>query len=88
MAKQFLEKRLASCVKFLPINSVYRWKGTIEKSSEILLFIDSIQENFDAINNIVKQLHSYETYNLVLIPITKTTQDVLSWLKEEIENTN
>lgn len=78
-----LEKKLAVCIKTMPINSTYRWKGKIEKSNEILLVIDSIEEHFDNVSLAVKALHSYETYNLSMITISKTTEDILSWITAE-----
>ncbi len=84
VAEELLEKRLAACIKFTPIKSTYRWKNRIEKSSEILLMIDSVEENFVKIQVLLEKIHSYETFNLSLVKIDKTTDGVLSWLREEI----
>lgn len=79
-----LEKQLAVCVKTLPTSSTYRWKGKIEKSNEILLIIDSVEENFDHVSLAVKALHSYETYNLSMVTVSKTTDGILSWMMDEL----
>ena len=84
VAEQLLEKKLVSCVKFLPTNSVYRWKGKVEKANEILLIIDSVESKFDGIKTLLEKIHSYETFNLSMVKISKTTDQVLSWMKDEI----
>ncbi len=83
ITNSLLEKQLAVCIKTLPTSSTYRWKGEIEKSNEILLIIDSVEENFDHVSLAVKALHSYETYNLSMVTMSKTTDDILSWIAAE-----
>lgn len=84
IAQQLLTKRLAACVKSISTKSAYRWKGKIEKASEVLLIIDSFDKYFDEIQLLVQELHSYETFNLSMVTITKTTDDIMTWLAEEI----
>ncbi|HRJ06841.1 MAG TPA: divalent-cation tolerance protein CutA [Candidatus Saccharibacteria bacterium] len=75
-----LEKRLAACVKQVPVSSTFHWEGKIQHSSEILLMIDSSEENFDLINKIVAKLHSYDQYVLTAVPISRTTPAVNAWI--------
>jgi len=84
VAKKLLEKRLAACVKFVPTNSTYRWKGKIESASEILLIIESIVGNFEEIQAVLEKIHSYETFNLTMVSVEKTTEKVQKWLENEI----
>ncbi len=85
ITNSLLEKRLISCAKKLPISSTFLWKGKIEKSKEVLLIMDSIEENFAKIQAEVKKLHSYETFVLTSIPINQTTQSVKDWMKSELK---
>ena len=41
-----LKKRLVVCIKKIPISSSYLYKGKIESADEVLLIMDSIEENF------------------------------------------
>jgi periplasmic divalent cation tolerance protein len=34
-----LEKRLAACVQNVPVESVYRWKGRVERAKELVCVI-------------------------------------------------
>lgn len=84
ITKELLEKGFAVCVKSLPAKSSYRWKGKIEKASEILLIIDSVEENFTDIQLLLEKTHSYETFNLSMVKIDKTTDAIESWIEDEI----
>ncbi len=84
ISKALLEKRLVACAKKLPVSSAFWWKGKIDNAKEVLVMLESIDENFDKINAVVKKLSSYETYILFSIPISKTTKEVEDWLKKEL----
>ena len=48
---QLLKEKLIVCAKKIPINSSYLWKSKIESAQEVLLIMDSIEENFEKINH-------------------------------------
>lgn len=81
ISDQLLKKRLIICTKKISINSSYLWKNKIESAQEVLLIMDSIEENFEKVNQEVKKLHSYKIYTLFMINIKKTNNEALSWLK-------
>jgi periplasmic divalent cation tolerance protein len=82
--KALLNKKLIACAKKSSISSSYLWKGKTESSEEILVLMESVEENFDKVNEEVKKLHSYETFVLYSVPV-KTTPEVEKWIKEEME---
>lgn len=85
ISKALWKKRLIACAKKLPVSSMFRWKGKIDNTKEILVMLESIEENFDKINAVVNKLTSYETPMLFSIPVSKTTKEVEKWLKEELK---
>lgn len=84
ISKALLEKRFVACAKKLPVSSAFWWKGKIDNTREALVMFESIEENFDKVNEEIKKLHSYKTYVLFSIPVNKTTKDVEDWLKKEL----
>ncbi|HEX8923039.1 MAG TPA: divalent-cation tolerance protein CutA [Pyrinomonadaceae bacterium] len=73
--------RLAACVQILPeIESVYHWQGNVERSAEILLLAKTTMANFEALEAMVRSLHSYETPEIVALPITAASAPYLEWL--------
>lgn len=81
---QLLKEKLIVCAKKIPINSTYLWKNKIESSQEVLLIMDSVEENFKKIDKQVKQIHSYKTYNLVMTKVNKINNKALKWLQDSL----
>lgn len=81
---KLLAKKLIVCAKKISINSSYLWKNKIESAQEVLLIMDSIEENFENINQEVKKLHSYKTYNLLMTKVSKINNKALKWLQNNI----
>ncbi len=84
IASHLLEKRLAACVQIFPIKSYYRWKGKIENSSEFALFIKTKKPKYKDVEKEIKSVHSYETPEIISIPILDGSKDYLSWLSKEV----
>jgi len=78
---QLLKEKLIVCAKKISINSSYLWNKKIESAQEVLLIMDSVEENFEKINKEVKKLHSYKTYTLLMTEVNKINIDALKWLK-------
>ena len=85
LADILVTARLAACVQILPeIESVYHWKGNVERSPEILLLAKTTKENFTALETAVRALHSYETPEIIALPITAVSAPYLEWLTANV----
>jgi periplasmic divalent cation tolerance protein len=81
IAEALVEARLAACVQILPaIESVYHWKGEITRDNEVLMLAKSTRERFAELEARVRELHSYETPEIVALAITEGSADYLKWL--------
>ena len=77
--------RLAACVQILPeIESVYHWQGNIERAPEILLLAKTTLPNFPALEAAVRSLHTYETPEIIALPITAASAPYLEWLTSNV----
>ena len=83
-----LKLKLIVCAKKISINSNYLWENKIESDSEILLIMDSIEENFEMIDKEVKKIHSYQTYNLLMTRVNKINNKSLKWLQDNLLHPN
>ena len=86
IGEALLTARLVSCVRRSLVTTSNWWDGEIEHHEEVLLTMESREEKFDAIEKVVKSLHSYETFVLTAVPVLKTTVGVEKWLDEELAN--
>src|SRR5260370_25216583 len=77
---------LAACVQILPeMESVYRWHGKIERQAEILLIVKTTMAKFDELEREVRALHSYETPEIVAIPLVAGSTPYLEWLLARLD---
>jgi periplasmic divalent cation tolerance protein len=86
IANALLAKRLIVCAKRIPVESSFRWQGKIEKSSEVLMIMESREELFDKVEAEVAKLHSYDTFVLESIPITRISAKAGRWVEDELSD--
>lgn len=85
LADMLVGARLAACVQILPeIESVYRWKGAIQRESEVLLLAKSTSDKFEELEREVRAIHSYETPEIVALPARAISEPYLRWLNENL----
>ena len=81
LADMLVGAHLAACVQILPeMESVYRWQGKIERQSEVLLLVKTTRSKFDELEREVRALHSYETPEIIAVPVTTGSTPYLEWL--------
>ena len=81
IAKELLEKELASCVQILPaMESHFVWQGRVEKEEEFLLLSKTTESNYESLEDLVVELHPYEVPQVVALRIDRGHGPYLSWL--------
>jgi periplasmic divalent cation tolerance protein len=86
IATALVKKRLAACGNILgvPVSSIYRWKGKIERAKENLLVLKSTRKAFAALEREVTRLHSYDLPEIIAMPVTQGSQKYLAWIGESV----
>lgn len=86
LAMLLVERELAACVQVVPqITSVYRWQGSVEQTNETLLFIKSTRAIYQHLEETIKQNHSYQTPEIIALPIESGSAEYLTWLTSVVE---
>jgi len=87
IAHAVVTKRLAACVNILtaPVESLYTWKGKLERSREHLLLIKTTTKRLKALEREVLRLHSYETPEFLVLPVSAGSSAYLYWLREALK---
>ncbi len=87
IAHALVERRLAACVNVVgPLYSVYRWKGAVESASEHLLIIKTTEALFLGVRDAIRELHSYELPECVMLSIEAGSEEYLKWIDESVEH--
>ena len=85
IAGLLVEEGLAACVQVVPgVTSVYRWRGEVERSSELLLLAKTIAGRFDRLAARVSEVHSYRTPEVVAVPVEAVSDAYAVWLRESL----
>ena len=84
IARKLLQSKLAACVNFVPIDSMFLWKGEIQEEEEILMVIKTRAEAFDELMNAVKLMHTYDTPEIIAMPVVLGSREYLKWINDEV----
>lgn len=85
IAGGLVERRLAACVNIVgPIESVYRWKGGVERAEEFLCIVKTTVSAAEQVAAAIKELHSYELPECVVLPIEGGAAEYLGWIQENV----
>jgi len=86
IARYLVENQLAACVNIVaPIESIYRWQGKVESSSEWLLLIKTTSGSFPAVEDAIRELHSYDLPECIAIAIDDGSPEYLDWIGESVQ---
>ena len=82
VAKEVVSTRLAACVNFFPISSIYSWKGNIENSPEFLAIFKTTKKNSAKLKNFIQKTHPYEVPEIGEVPFRILNKNYFSWIME------
>jgi periplasmic divalent cation tolerance protein len=85
IAEALVREQLAACVNLVgPIRSIYTWKGEVQRDDERLLIIKTRAALFDDIERRVRALHSYDTPEVIALPISAGSRPYLDWMQKAV----
>lgn len=87
LGRTLVKEQLAACVTLIPaVESIYRWKGQIETSAEIMLLLKTGADQLPALEARLHQLHSYETPEFLVLPVEAGSRAYLEWMLGGLAN--
>lgn len=86
IAQALVARRLAGCVQIIgPIRSTYRWQGTVETAEEWLCLIKAAGSAYAELETAIKEIHPYDTPEILAMPVAAGSEDYLAWLQQTLE---
>ena len=82
--RALVERRLAACVNILPgMVSVYWWEGKVERGEEAVMIVKTRAALAEKVTTAVKEMHSYTTPAILVMPLESVEQSYLGWILGE-----
>ena len=76
IADNLLRENLVACVNIIPsMLSLYKWEDKIVQDRECIVLLKTVEENFNSIEKIIRELHSYDKPCIISIPISEIDND-------------
>jgi periplasmic divalent cation tolerance protein len=82
--RALVERRLCACVNILPgMISHYWWQGAVERGEEVVMIIKTRASLAEPVRAAVKEMHSYTTPAILVLPLESVDEGYLDWLMAE-----
>jgi periplasmic divalent cation tolerance protein len=89
IASALVTRHLAACVQvFGPISSIYRWQGNLESSQEWTCAIKTRRSRYQAVEDAIRALHSYEVPEILAFSVVDGNQNYLDWVAAQVVASN
>ena len=77
---------MAACVQiFGPVQSIYRWKGKIERAEEWVCVAKTSRTHLADIEETIVSHHPYEEPEIIATEIVGGSESYLKWLSDQLD---
>ncbi len=83
MGKCILENKLAACISFTEISSMYRWQNELNETSEIQLIVKTTSVLEKQLLSLIEKIHSYSLPELICVK-GSAAKEYLSWVLDAV----
>ena len=80
IANVAVKKRLAACVNFTKIHSIYTWQGKLEKTQEFLALFKTTNKTKTSLKKVIQKLHPYQVPEIMELEVNSINKSYLEWL--------
>jgi len=82
VVSHLLKRKLVACANIFPIESLYWWKGKVERAKEVVTIVKTRKENWKRVRSEVEKIHPYEVPCIMKLG-TEANAPYESWIRKE-----
>lgn len=82
LGKEIVEKKLAACVNFWPIGSMYTWKGEFKAVSEVMMSIKTFESKRQDVEDFIAKDHKYSAPLIAGVDIRRINRSYKEWMTQ------
>lgn len=80
LSKLIVERKIAACVSWWPIESCYTWEGAMKCETEYALLIKTNESKVQDVEDIIQQNHSYSTPLVAAVDVRRVNRAYKEWM--------
>nr|WP_042725596.1 divalent-cation tolerance protein CutA [Chthoniobacter flavus] len=81
--RKLVDEQRVACGNLVPgVESIYRWQGKVETSSEVLVIFKTTAARYPELETRIRELHSYEVPEIIALPAGAGLPAYLQWVGE------
>ena len=85
IASYLVQNHFVACVNLVPgIESIYWWENKVLSDAEILMLMKTEASKIANVKKAIRELHSYDTPELIVVPIRGGMKRYLQWVSESV----
>ncbi len=82
LVNRLVTDQLVACGTILDgAQSIYRWKGKIEETTEVMVVLKTTRARWEALGSAIREVHPYEVPELLALPVASGHQEYLDWVE-------
>ncbi|MFQ5983554.1 MAG: divalent-cation tolerance protein CutA [Woeseiaceae bacterium] len=81
MARALVERKLVACAQISEIESFYTWNDAVQNDKEFRVLFKTTSELYQAIENAIRELHSYELPAIHALPFEHIYAPYQKWIE-------
>lgn len=86
ISKSIIADRLAACTNILDnMSALFHWDNEVQSENEVVLIAKTTAEAYPALEDRVREQHSYDCPCIIALPVVAGNAEYLEWIEKEVK---